>query len=492
MKIKSLFAAIATFAAAQTFALAPTSSIDVELTLSGATAVDIQFTNYINQVCTAGTLDEYRQDSDVARVFTCTISNATVPGLSQANLNVMFRKASGGSSQGVGPVFNNATVPSIEIDPQLGGSCVNQSVGQWLCPDTNINVPAMVGVSDVEPDMFSIAANGGLTLSGPGWSANGSPQPVNVQTFGVVVTKDLRDALQTAQGLVTGSEEVSEMPTLSSAVIANLFSGSIPLWSSMKDASGNAITTNSPEVEVCLRAAGSGTQAQFNAFYMKNPCAYRGASSFTKLGLEVGSDCNNQNNDITQCGGFGGSAPPHIHWNNGSSDLGKCMTNVAAANRTAIGVQSIEKVGESRSDRNQFKYIRVNGVAPTLENVHAGLYQNVASASIQWNANIDANADRLALATGLRSTSQDVAAVQTFNTSLKVTPQNFPGFLENGVPADVGSLALVGLSGNNANVTTPFDAANPTSVYNQRLSDPISCSIPRINGDISVATQGTN
>ncbi|MEM9063779.1 MAG: hypothetical protein AAGD13_25270, partial [Pseudomonadota bacterium] len=53
---------------------------------------------------------------------------------------------------------------------------------------------------------------------------------------------------------------------------------------------------------------------------------------------------------------------PYIHQNKGSSDMGKCLTNLAAASRTGIGIQSLEKVDEGRTNRNNFKYLAIDGV----------------------------------------------------------------------------------------------------------------------------------
>lgn len=496
MKVKSLIAAVAlATGASQVFALAPGASIDLEMNLSGATAMDIQFTKYITDVCTPGTLDSFFVDDDSSRAFSCTVDSSQVPGLS-GNLNVLFRKASGGSSQGVGPVATGATnIPGINL--ALCGGVVNN---EWDCGTTStITVQAMVGVSDVEPSMFSISENGGQPITGP--FASGGPFPINTQTFGIVVTPRLYRSLQAAQGLTTTSDDVSQMPSLSRTTVAALFSGQVDTWSQMVDASGTGLDGQgfglTGYVEVCRRTQGSGTQAQFNAFYMGLPCSYRGASDLSYVGLTPTTDSAGGPNNITRPQIGPVVLPgPYTHEASGSSDLGKCLTDLNTAGRDGLGIQSLEKVDEGRTDRNAFKYIKIDGNAPTLDNVHAGVYRNVASASIQWNTVVSGNADRLALAQGLRDTAQNVGDVRSFNLSLQ---DDDPGTANDDRPgpglfrtteildatqanglADVGSMAIGGAAG--AVADDVFDETNPVTPWNQRLSDPVTCSVPVLGG----------
>lgn len=499
MKIKSLVVAVAaSVAASQAFALNPTQSLNatLKLNVSGATAADKQFDNYITQICDPATLDRYTNTNDDASVFSCEIKAGEIAGVS-GGTTAMFRKESGGSCTGVTPVINNTTVPGLDLS-----TCTEdaQNPGNWSCSNTTIQVPTEVGISDVEPELFTIPANSCGAISNPANVNLLKVGSVNAQTFGIVVTPDLRDALQASQNLSVGSDEVSEMPSLSSSIVANLFAGNVELWSEL-GVSG----VSSDNVEICRRTNGSGTQAQFNAFYMQNPCTYRGASSFEYLGFATKADTSSDSgvNDIDIPTFFGVPvAAPYIHENQGSSDLGKCLTNLAAAGRTGVGIQSLEKVDEGRTDRNNFKYVAIDGVTPTLENLQAGLYRNWASLSIQYRTDV-VTGIKAAAADKFIELAQDVSAVSDFNASLQDDdPANssddrpLNGFrtteiLDGGVPANVGTLAFAKAS---QPATAVWTAGNPVFSFNKAdgLSNPSTCAATRITSGQVIDTSYQN
>jgi hypothetical protein len=513
MKIKFLTAAVsACILASQAMAVSITAKPvpDLQIVFSGATAVDNQFANYVLQTCNAGSLDTYTNSNDSASAFYCTVSAAKTGTVA---MDILFRKESGGSSTGVVPISYGAA-PAGQVAGLDMGTCVHQGNQEWNCSNTTITVQSQIGISDVEPELFALPANIKPGATGP-IPAPMAVSPVNTQAFGIVVSPELRNALQAAQGLNVGSDEVADMPSLSSSIIANLFAGNIASWDQLKNDAGMGIAAaagqTNDSVNVCVRTPGSGTQAQFNAFYMKNGCAYRGGGSLGPAFMITATDSDaysdlflaTENNgfEVPSFFGFPIDAP-YVYWNKGSSDVGKCLTKItthATTPRWAIGVQSVEKVDEGLVDRNRFKYIAIDGIAPTLENVAAGLYHNVASASIQWNTNIVAAGSVTEnLALEFVALAQDVSAVSVFNASLQddgasssdnrpVGGFRIPEILDGGVPANVGSLAFA----QGALVAgTPFNPANPVTPFNKGLSDPSSCKVDSINGAIDVSQSG--
>jgi len=501
MKLTKLSTAIAaTLVAGQAMALdINTVPVDIELQISGATAANKQVNTYISSLCDISTQDNYNDvsESDEALATFCTVPASR--GLFGTDKNVLFRKENGGSSTGVAPVTTQGTVLALDM---FSGGCVETvpgtatTAGEFRCPDAKINLPAQVGISDVEPELFVIAANGSKTVD---LTAPLNVNPVNAQTFGIVVSPGLRDALQAAQGLNVGSDEVVDMPSMSSDLIANIFAGNVQDWSELKGQNGLPITDNQnlnpvggEAVNVCVRTPGSGTQAQFNAFYMANSCAYRGAGSLSFVGKDTVLDSNGIENDSPVPTFFGSALPgPHIHKNKGSSDMGKCLTNVTADNRWAIGIQSLEKVDEGRTNRNNFKYVAIDGVTPTLENVAAGLYQNWAALTIQWRTDVVApGSDLDVLAQEFVRIAQDKADIVAFNTSLQTDDAstgnddrpvggfNTPEILNGGVPANVGTLAFAQGS---LQPSFPFDSSNPVIPFNQGLVGPSTCAVPTYN-----------
>lgn len=499
MKMSKLAATIAaTVVAGQAAALdINTVTPDIELVISGATAANKQVNTYISSLCDIATQDNY---NDVAASDEAVATFCTVPasaGLFATDKNVLFHKENGGSSTGVAPITTAGTVNILDMAP---GNCVQTvantgtTAGEFECPNTKVAKQTHVGVSDVEPELFVIPANGSKTVD---LTAPLAVAPVNAQTFGIVVSPGLRDALQAAQGLTVGSDDVTDMPSMSSDLIANIFAGKVKDWSELKGVSGVAITNglglSNEAVNVCVRTPGSGTQAQFNAFYMANSCAYRGASNFAFVGKVTASDSNGIENDspVPTIGPFP-LAGPHVHKNKGSSDMGKCLTNVTADGRWAIGIQSLEKVDEGRTNRNDFKYVAIDGVTPTLENVAAGLYQNWAALTIQWRTDVvTAGSDRDVLANEFVRIAQNINDIVAFNTSLQTDDAstsnddrpgaglfNTPEILDGGVAANVGTLAFAQGA---LQPSFPFSASQPVIPFNQGLTGPSSCAVPTYN-----------
>jgi len=155
-------------------------------------------------------------------------------------------------------------------------------------------------------------------------------------------------------------------------------------------------------------------------------------------------------------------------------------------------VQSLEKVDEGRTDRNNFKYLAIDGVAPTLENVQAGLYQNWASMTIQWRTDVvTPGSDAEALAEKFVEIARNIDDVKDFNLGLQtddgstnndnrpVGGFNTPEILVTGGagPVNVGSLVFA----DSTNVPSfPFDASNPVMPFNKGLTGQSSCAVPTL------------
>lgn len=508
MKLKKIAAVVATMVAGQAFALDLATDVpDVEFQISGATAADKQVQTYYSSLCDISTQTNYNDvaQSDEAIAIFCTVRAANPNSPFAVDKDVLFRKENGGSSTGVAPVSTAGTVLALDASTcseTLAPTAT--TAGEGTCSNTKIQLPAQVGISDVEPELFVIPANGAKTVD---LTAPMSVFPVNAQTFGIVVSPGLRDALQDAQGLDDGlpagdpgRDEVQRMPSMSSDLIANIFASNVKDWSELKGLGGIAITAgkglSNEAVNVCVRTPGSGTQAQFNALFMGNACSYRGADpSIPFLGKVTADDCDGIENNSTVCSFFGSPLPgPHVHKNKGSSDMGKCITNINADGRWAIGIQSLEKVDEGRTNRNDFKYVAIDGVTPILENVAAGLYFDVAALTIQYRTDVvTAGSDARLLADALVNIARNLNDIKDFNTSLQTDDAstsnddrpgpglfNTPEILLPGgaAAANVGSLAFADGA---VQPSFPFAAANPVYPFNQGLTGPSSCAVPTYN-----------
>lgn len=494
MRISKIAMAVAAVSVAGTAAALPTNaSYDVELLVSGATAQSKQIEATFKSFCTSD-VDKYVINDDSKSGYAVSCFSAAADNPYGADKNLLMRKEEGGSGTGVAPVIAGDTLTVVALD----NTCVADGTdddgnNQYACGATT--KVASVGISDVEPALFVDSV-----------PASVQAVPVNVSTFGVVVSPGLYTALQTAQGLDTADAHgVENMPTFPSDLVANIFAGKVTKWDTLVGQSGNPITLgaglSNTNVNACLRKESSGTQQQFKANYMGIPCLGGGAAvlasdntpkvngSTPYIAGDLSAANGSSDDDYLPVKLFPNPAAPdnpnvpYIYSNSGSSDMGRCLTKVTAQDRWAIGFQSLEKVAETSSSKNNFKFVAVDGVVPTLEKVAAGLYKNWSSTSFQINTAV-ATADQQTLANGIISKLQVLADVVATNASFK-NGINTPTITVGGFEADVGNLAIATLgSPANPQASAPFNPASPVMPYNKGITSLNTCSIPNIAGDV--------
>lgn len=71
----------------------------------------------------------------------------------------------------------------------------------------------------------------------------------------------------------------------------------------------------------------------------------------------------------------------------GTADVRDCLDAHEHHNRWAIGVLSTENRGNNGN--REFRFVKVDGHAPTLINAHTGRWQHVTELSIQWLKSFD-------------------------------------------------------------------------------------------------------
>ncbi|MFT3930552.1 MAG: hypothetical protein QM709_09695 [Spongiibacteraceae bacterium] len=489
MKIKALAAAVIAAGLTQSaLALPIASAINLHLYASGASAQDKSLQNMAIKMCDTGTVDIYtdtngKPEGSSYSAFSCTMSPTNVPGLS-GTLNVMVHKRSaGGSAWGVGPVAAGDNVPQMDISATNCPSAATPAtatingttVNVWKCSNATLMSPVPVpdfGISDVEPALFNNTSNfipvDNVTVFAGDPGTGPIPQAqldgltvtgMSAVTFGIPVTLNLRNALQAAQfpasANCVGSDDVNCMPSLTKTQISSLFVGTIGTWSKFKvvdQADGlvkslTAVTgvtapIGAGKVNVCRRVNGSGTQAQFNALFLGDGCS-KGASlakgdNSSSSGLTGGSGVTTQ--------GLGTGVL--VHENSGSGDVDACLNNLQGGNIWGIGIQSLEKGSAN------YRFVKVDGVAPTLKNVATNKYWDWAANSIQWRTSA-ISGDKLTILNKLAaeiSTPSDLAILNA-NFNPRIT----------GTDSQVGLLALNTnpATGTKFATTIPFAASNP-------------------------------
>jgi hypothetical protein len=204
------------------------------------------------------------------------------------------------------------------------------------------------------------------------------------------------------------------MPTLARAQIAGIFAGTLRSWNELYDSKGTALPGSSllalypprdPEaagaspgayrpdrttgstIYICRRIASSGTQAAFEVHYLRARCE-RDAPEFVKP--DDGSDLANGGsvNRLVRIARPAGRVFAGV----GTGDVRDCLDAHAQFNRWAIGIFSTESVGNNGS--RKFRFIKVDGAAPTLLNAYLGRWPHVTEQAMQWRRSFDAELDK--------------------------------------------------------------------------------------------------
>ncbi len=435
MKIKQIATAVsAVLLSGSVFAISPTTTPDIEIFMSGASAQDKAIGALFKNICVtdaAGNttdLDVFKDNAKPAKpgkahtAYFCTLDNAKVPGLSITAPKVLFHKRSkGGSAQGVNPVIDEVAIDAMNIN---NGNCTAPDTSTvppetfWRCditPDADgnpatgnlIQVVSDAGVSDVNPEMF-VGANtpaGNAPVDAIVISNRMVVKAAAALVFGVPVTTTLRDALQEAQfpgnatcttydatitdPLLQPRESEACMPSLTKRQVASLISGKIRNWSAFKvngvsltDPSIVSSLPDSTKVTYCRRVNGSGTQAQMNAKFLHYPC--------TAGALEPAAEPGNPFSGpiVRENSGSGDMSACLNDFNNGTNGSGENLQTKTLADGTvvpvtawALGVQSTEKNAKLGDD---FRFIKIDGITPTLENAASGKYHDWVEQTFQW------------------------------------------------------------------------------------------------------------
>jgi ABC-type phosphate transport system substrate-binding protein len=516
-KMKALSAAIiAAGISSGAFAIAPTDTPTLELWIAGASAQDPLLAGLVPSMCDDTALT-YTDTAGRAGVdfsaFFCTMSSAKVPGLVGTQRVMIHKRSRGGSAYGVAPValagvagqsLTAVNVGQMEISFTTGGTvsgnnCKLDSGTRYVCNPANlVDKVVDAGVSDVEPAMFTgpnlipigpaygtvVGDAGTVALTG-GQLSKLKVSPMSAVTFGVVVTKDLRDALQRAQGKAL-TDNVADMPSLTSTQVRSLLSGAISDWSQFTvfdsaSSSWKTLDQMTPStlattgVNVCRRDSGSGTQAQANAHFLRAPCgnglapvADNSGSSRHIAYLPAGAAAGQTSVDAFDSAVLdSGPGVPTVHETAASGDLTACLrdlengrASVAPGKAWGIGIQGITTADPA------FRFVAIDGVTPTLNNVASGKYFNWAVNSIQYLQSADAGAATTALAGNKKIIVDRLIANASsptlLNTLVNKSNANIVG------PAKLGALAL---SSKGFAPSTPFADTNPVLPINTNGPD---------------------
>lgn len=464
---KLSLAVAATLVSTSAFALVPSNNVDIELFLSGATAQDNGIARLFADVCVPGTLDTFKDFSSTGNgkkhtAYFCTVDRTQViggfPAFEAANPGVnprvlLHKRSEGGSAQGVNPVIDEAPITAMQIwnDVTNATNCtlLASPANTYSCTLTNagdtVAVVSDAGVSDVNPEMF-VGANtpaGFDPVDAAVVAAKMEVRPAAALVFGIPVTTNLRNALQLVQGKTVGGETEADMPSLSKAEVASIMQGRMKNWNQFRvgavglrdavTAAGGTAPASTNLVRVCRRVDGSGTQAQSNAKFLNYPCTA---------------------GQVAPASSGSGVVGPVITLNSGSGDVDTCLTTAFTAGQWALGIQSTEK---NASNSLNYRFVKIDGVAPTINNAANGKYFDWVELTYQWRVTgaLPLTGDKL----NLMNTIATNAATTTIVRDVMNT-----GFVYSW--GQGGYLALA-TNGNAA--TFPFVTTNPVMPYTHTI-----------------------
>lgn len=427
MKKQLLGAVIAALAAGNTYAALPTINPNNTSTvyLSGASAsldfikklVTSASVPSVDRICDAGQPVWTFQDTvdgKTQHAFYCA-KNPSNPRLASAKNNLLiYKRSEGGSALGVNPLVNNEQMSFLNITSnpscvQVGTTTtVNCGYDKTLTDSTKFTMAvADFGMSDVDPAQFrGENAPEGFPAVTPADVAALTVSGVSTVVFGEPVSFQFYKALQAAQkftGKIASSCALGDrteacMPSLTSAQIATLHGGEWADWNSLivgntglglydwvstnADSAIQALTPAYNAVHVCRRVNGSGTQAQHNNVFLSYPCTE--AANATIAAHDLGANEGDGLALIHEMSASGGVDACLNELNSGVDTAGNDdfdNANWAGGSRWAVGIQSLEKFSAS----NNYEFIKVDGVAPTLANVVNGSYKDWVENTFQYN-----------------------------------------------------------------------------------------------------------
>lgn len=521
-------AIIATGAAASAGAVAisavPSGNI---LYISGSTAIDgglfAYFLNSVDNFCnaasTAGGIDTYAGTTSGKQfqAVACAAGAGATP-TPPDTLIALIKENTAGSLNGITPVANASTVPFPDfttLDTNCPAGTAVTPTGEQLqtphaCSSTYsllaTPIAPNLGFADVEAAVFGVTA----------------PNTSSISTIDIIfapaVSLGLYHALQRAQTLPQ-DDAIADMPNLTTGQLTAIFNGQATSWANLAKAAngdpvfstnpisfgssnmsgsgtsavhicydgtafstaadcqatqGPAVAPASATIYVCQRGQSSGSERSAQIFWGNINCA-GGVNAFS-LPTKPGGTCSTD--------GCGWSTTFNTVVNfagNGTGDLLSCLEAKDEQGELAIGFASVDNgFGPYQSNvaRKDFRYVKVDGVVPSIENAAANRYrdwsQSTGYAPVSGRANFPTGvaANLLTAITSATTQIGSVGSIKALNPALIYTAPAFDGGFLN-IPGNTASVP------NHATDTLTTFQANPVNSYTKTAgAGPNNCQTP--------------
>jgi len=352
MKLKTIALAFAIAASSQAFATPLVPGVDtpeINLYVSGSSAQFNSLQGIADTLFENGTITHITDTASGANGSNYRAYFGTVAaGHKQASGKklLLIERGKGGSFMGVGPLARGEAISFMTVNSgctPIAGKVYPAPT--YYCSTATTTAAPDLGVSDEEPGLFT-----DLNL------------PANVDTgvtkAGLTAAEFGRITAQSEYNVLMGIAATKNLTidSLSRAQIAAILSGLYTTW----DQVDSSLAADPIRIET--RAAGSGTKAASNAYFLNAPCGKAVGAVMTPA-----------------------VALANVVIENGSS--GAVVTSLNADN--ANTVKTVKAIGilglESQPGATDgYKFLKIDGVEPTLANAISGAYDYFVGQSIQY------------------------------------------------------------------------------------------------------------
>jgi len=384
--------------------------------MSGSSAVDNVVANTIARGVAAGgagnnTCDQWLDGklgstTQTTELIYCSLNAGTFfstnLGAGKTSIAV-WKFSAGGSANGVTPVYTSTplnfqlTYTSCAAPVAKCGTVLNEAFTSHTCAPSGAVTPTVpyIGVSDEEPRVF------GFGTSAP---AGFRFDAFNQVVFGIAASKYARDSLQKAQLCAPGTvgnlpatcavgDDTDEcQPSISHAAVSGIMQGKITRWDSMSNACGAAFSQTIP-------AAGGAANPSQTIFFARRSNG-SGTQRISNINFTSQGECTNVLNfaptplagtpSATPASCSGAAPNPvsptgagRIFQMNSSEDLVECTDDFNTLNFGSIAILSTEYQPAVGGLPSGFRFLKLDGNAPSLVNAAKGRYIYVSEPTMQ-------------------------------------------------------------------------------------------------------------
>jgi hypothetical protein len=308
-------------------------------------------------------------------------SALTFPTTTELTSNAYETGATACVSTAIAPVVVNSTTIAIGYTSHSCSSSANFPTD--TAAYTAVSLAPNMGFADVDPATFGTSTTAlGITTG----------QTLDLP-FAPAVSLGLYHALQAAEGLPQ-DDLLVDMPSLTKDELSSIYTGQATLWTTFIGTNGTSVgaqsvlfgassgseyggsstatTPSSAGIYLCRRDNYSGTERINELYYGGQNCElgvdpFRAALSYSGSNITFGNSWTTSADSAAAT--FAASS---------TGNLLSCLEGHDTVGHFAIGYASVDNAwggqNSQKSSRDDWRFIKVDGIVPSIENVAAGKY----------------------------------------------------------------------------------------------------------------------